>query len=193
MKYFASVSATSFTFSFAMWVIWSYFIMQANLNPSWDGSLIYLPHAARVLCVVYFGYKSIPALYLAEICGPLFFYSTIPDLQMLFLAMLSVLSVPFALFILSLMGFSLGNTRQSPLNKRYYRHIALIVMISAMFNALGVNLFLSQFDVNYFGKVADVVQVARFFIGDMLGAATIIIILSITLKPLIAKPLRNSD
>jgi hypothetical protein len=101
--------------------------------------------------------------------------------------------VPFALFILSLMGFSLGNTRQSPLNKRYYRHIALIVMISAMFNALGVNLFLSQFDVNYFGKVADVVQVARFFIGDMLGAATIIIILSITLKPLIAKPLRNSD
>ena len=193
MKYFASVSATSFTFSFAMWVIWSYFIMQANLNPSWDGSLIYLPHAARVLCVVYFGYKSIPALYLAEICGPLFFYPTIPDLQMLFLAMLSVLSVPFALFILSLMGFSLGNTRQSPLNKRYYRHIALIVMISAMFNALGVNLFLSQFDVNYFGKVADVVQVARFFIGDMLGAATIIIILSITLKPLIAKPLRNSD
>lgn len=193
MKYFASVSATSFTFSFAMWVIWSYFIMQANLNPSWDGSLIYLPHAARVLCVVYFGYKSIPALYLAEICGPLFFYSTIPDLQMLFLAMLSVLSVPFALFILSLMGFSLGNTRQSPLNKRYYRHIALIVMISAMFNALGVNLFLSQFDVNYFGKVADVVQVARFFIGDMLGAATIIIILSVTLKPLIAKPLRNSD
>ena len=193
MKYFASVSATSFTFSFAMWVIWSYFIMQANLNPSWDGSLIYLPHAARVLCVVYFGYKSIPALYLAEICGPLFFFPTIPDLQMLFLAMLSVLSVPFALFILSLMGFSLGNTRQSPLNKRYYRHIALIVMISAMFNALGVNLFLSQFDVNYFGKVADVVQVARFFIGDMLGAATIIIILSVTLKPLIAKPLRNSD
>ena len=193
MKYFASVSATSFTFSFAMCVIWSYFIMQANLNPSWDGSLIYLPHAARVLCVVYFGYKSIPALYLAEICGPLFFFPTIPDLQMLFLAMLSVLSVPFALFILSLMGFSLGNTRQSPLNKRYYRHIALIVMISAMFNALGVNLFLSQFDVNYFGKVADVVQVARFFIGDMLGAATIIIILSVTLKPLIAKPLRNSD
>ena len=179
MKYFASVSATSFTFSFAMWVIWSYFIMQANLNPSWDGSLIYLPHAARVLCVVYFGYKSIPALYLAEICGPLFFFPTIPDLQMLFLAMLSVLSVPFALFILSLMGFSLGNTRQSPLNRRYYRHITLIVMISAMFNA--------------FGKVADVVQVARFFIGDMLGAATIIIILSITLKPLIAKPLRNSD
>jgi hypothetical protein len=193
MKYFASVSATSFTFSFAMWVIWSYFIMQANLNPSWDGSLIYLPHAARVLCVVYFGYKSIPALYLAEICGPLFFFPTIPDLQMLFLAMLSVLSVPFALFILSLMGFSLGNTRQSPLNKRYYRHIALIVMISAMFNALGVNLFLSQFDVNYFGKVADVVQVARFFIGDILGAATIITILSVTLRPLLARPESNLD
>jgi len=193
MKYFASVSATSFSFSFTLWVIWSYFIMQANLNPSWDGSLIYLPHAARVLCVVYFGYKSIPALYLAEICGPLLFFSTIPDLQMLFLAMLSVLSVPFALFILSLMGFSLGNTRHSPLNKRYYRHIALIVMISAIFNALGVNLFLSQFDVNYFGKVADVVQVARFFIGDILGAATIITILSVTLRPLLARPESNLD
>ena len=193
MKYFLSVSATSFTLSFSLWIIWSYFLMQANLNPSWDGSLIYLPHAARVLCVVYFGYKSIPALYLAEISGPLVFVSVIPDPQMLFLAMVSVLSVPFALFALSIMGFSLGHTRQSPLNKRNYRHIALIVMVSAMFNALLVNLVLAEFDVNYFGKTADVIQVARFFVGDILGAATVIVVLAVTFRPLISRPKGNSD
>lgn len=185
MKNFMSVSITSFIFSFALWIIWSYFLMQVDLNPSWDGSLIYLPHAARVLCVVYFGYRSIPALYLAEIFGPLSIYSFFPDQQMLFIALISVLSVPFALYTLQILGFSLGNTRKSPLNKRNYRHVALITMISAMFNALAVNLWLSQLNINYFDTAADVVQVARFFIGDMLGTAIIFIILALTFRPLL--------
>jgi hypothetical protein len=91
------------------------------------------------------------------------------------------------------MGFSLGHTRQSPLNKRNYRHIALIVMVSAMFNALLVNLVLAEFDVNYFGKTADVIQVARFFVGDILGAATVIVVLAVTFRPLILRPKGNSD
>ena len=162
--------------------------MQAELSPSWDGSLLYLPHAARVLCVVYFGYNAIPGLYLAEIFGPLTVYSFFPDQQMLFIALISVLSVPFALFTLQLFGFSLGNTRESPLNKRNYRHVALITMISAMFNALAVNLWLTKLNINYFNSTADVLQVARFFIGDMLGAAFIFIILALSFRPLLSRP-----
>ena len=44
--------------------------MQIEGNPNWLGSLFYLPHAARVLCIVYFGWKAIPALFLAELWGP---------------------------------------------------------------------------------------------------------------------------
>jgi hypothetical protein len=58
-------------------------------------------------------------------------------------------------------------------------------MISAMFNALAVNLWLSQLNINYFDTAADVVQVARFFIGDMLGTAIIFIILALTFRPLL--------
>ena len=161
--------------------------MQVDMSPSWDGSLIYLPHAARVLCVVYFGYKSIPALYCAEILGPLTIYSAVPDPQMLFLAMLSVLSVPFALFLLTAIGFSLGNTRESPLNKRNYRHVALITIISAMLNALGVNLVLSFFEVNYFQELVDVAQVTRFLVGDILGTATVFLVLAVAFRPLLRK------
>ena len=188
MKNFLSVSMTTFTLSFALWIIWSYFLMQVDISPSWDGSLIYLPHAARVLCVVYFGYKCIPALYLAEICGPLTIYSAVQGPQMLFLAMISVLSVPFTLFILKAIGFSLGNTRKSPLNKRNYRHVALITIISAMLNALGLNLVLSIFEVNFLSGIADVVQVVRFLIGDILGAAIVFIMLAVTFRPLLRKP-----
>ena len=41
-----------------------------RLENEWAGSLMFLPHGARVLMVCFFRYYSIPALYLAEITGP---------------------------------------------------------------------------------------------------------------------------
>jgi hypothetical protein len=65
-------------------------------------------------------------------------------------------------------------------------------MISAFFNALLVNFCLSQMHVNFEPKTgmfveADVNQVLRFFIGDMLGVLLVFVLLAIFLKPILSK------
>ena len=45
-------------FSSVLWIIW-HFLDTHVLFIAGEGGLFYLPHAARVLCIVYFGYKAI--------------------------------------------------------------------------------------------------------------------------------------
>ena len=192
MKNFVLSSLTAFIFSSVLWVIWSFFTVQSGVIPNWVGSLIYLPHAARVLMIVYFGWRSIPGLYLAELWGPYFIAEEAYNVPLLMTSLISVLSVPAALYSLKFFGFHLGTTRQSPLNKRNYQHIGLITMISAFFNALLVNFCLSQMHVNFEPKTgmfveADINQVLRFFIGDMLGVLLVFVLLAIFLKPILSK------
>ena len=192
MKNFVLSSLTAFIFSSVLWVIWSFFTVQSGVIPNWVGSLIYLPHAARVLMIVYFGWRSIPGLYLAELWGPYFIAEEAYNVPLLMTSLISVLSVPAALYSLKFFGFPLGTTRQSLLNKRNYQHIGLITMISAFFNALLVNFCLSQMHVNFEPKTgmfveADVNQVLRFFIGDMLGVLLVFVLLAIFLKPVLSK------
>ena len=192
MKNFVLSSLTAFIFSSVLWVIWSFFTVQSGVIPNWVGSLIYLPHAARVLMIVYFGWRSIPGLYLAELWGPSFIAEEAYNVPLLMTSLISVLSVPAALYSLKFFGFPLGTTRQSTLNKRNYQHIGLITMISAFFNALLVNFCLSQMHVNFEPKTgmfveADINQVLRFFIGDMLGVLLVFVLLAIFLKPILSK------
>jgi len=192
VKNFVLSSLTAFIFSSVLWVIWSFFTVQSEVIPNWVGSLVYLPHAARVLMVVYFGWRSIPGLYLAELWGPYFIAQEAYNIPLLLPSLISVMSVPAALYSLKFFGFPLGTTRQSPLNKRNYKHIGLITMISAFFNALLVNFYLSQMHVNFEPKTgmfveADINQVLRFFIGDMLGVLLVFILLAIILKPILSK------
>ena len=192
MKNFVLSSLTAFIFSSVLWVIWSFFTVQSGVIPNWVGSLIYLPHAARVLMIVYFGWRSIPGLYLAELWGPYFIAEEAYNVPLLMTSLISVLSVPAALYSLKFFGFPLGTTRKSPLNKRNYQHIGLITMISAFFNALLVNFCLSQMHVNFEPKTgmfveADINQVLRFFIGDMLGVLLVFVLLAIFLKPILSK------
>ena len=156
--------------------------MQIEGNPNWLGSLFYLPHAARVLCIVYFGWKAIPALFLAELWGPSFSVLDIESLINVIPGLLSVLSVPFALQTLHWFGFPLGNTSKSPLNKRNYKHIALITMISAIYNSLLVNLMLTKFSMSS-GEIG-IDQIVRFFLGDMLGTTIVLVILVMSLRPI---------
>ena len=149
----------------------------------WLGSLFYIPHAARVLCVVYFGWKAIPALFLAELWGPHFSLLDIESLIKVIPGLLSVLSVPLALQTLHWFGFPLGNTSESPLNKRNYKHIALITMISAIYNSLLVNLALTKFSISSSEIAID--QIVRFFVGDMLGTAIVLMILVMSLRPIL--------
>ena len=156
--------------------------MQIEGNPNWLGSLFYLPHAARVLCIVYFGWKAIPALFLAELWGPSFSILDIESLINVIPGLLSVLSVPLALQTLHWFGFPLGNTSKSPLNKRNYKHIALITMISAIYNSLLVNLMLTKFSMS--SSEIGIDQIVRFFLGDMMGTTIVLVILVVSLRPI---------
>ena len=156
--------------------------MQIEGNPNLLGSLFYLPHAARVLCIVYFGWKAIPALFLAELWGPDFSILDIESLINVIPGLLSVLSVPLALQTLYWFGFPLGNTSKSPLNKRNYKHIALITMISAIYNSLLVNLMLTKFSMS--SSEIGIDQIVRFFLGDMLGTTIVLVFLVMSLRPM---------
>ena len=185
MKNFTTVTLTAFIFSSALWIIWSFFVVQIEASPSWLGSYFYLPHAARVLCVVYFGWKAVPGLFLAELWGPNFNILEPQTLTHLIPPLMSVLSVPLALNTLSLFGFPLGSTQSSPLNNRNYKHIALITLISATYNSLLINLTLTRLSLNAIEIGID--QIGRFFVGDIVGTAIVVIALAFTLKPILSE------
>ena len=122
MKNFLSTFITSFLFSTVLWVLW-HFIDTHVLFLAGKGGLFYLPHAARVLCVVYFGWKAIPGLYLGELIGPNVIDPGMYSFSILIPSLISVISVPLCLVLLYSLGFSLGQTRSSPLNKRNYKQV----------------------------------------------------------------------
>lgn len=192
MKNFLSLSVTTYLFGLSLWILW-YFVDQNVPFLIGEGSWYYLPHAARVLCVVYFGYKAIPALYLAELSGPYLLIPNIYSFDTFLPSLISVLSVPLSIQVLRLLGFTLGDTASSPLNKRNYKHIYLITFISAGFNAILVNLYLSRNQLNFPGLITDIEQVSRFFVGDIIGTVLVFVSLSYILKPIIAQSRINNS
>ena len=84
-----------------------------------------------------------------------------------------------------MLGFTLGETRASPLNRRNYKHIFLITFISAGFNALIVNLYMSRNNLSFPNAMTDIEQVYRFLIGDFLGTVIVFIFLAMLLIPVL--------
>ena len=186
LKNFLTLSVTTYLFGTTLWVLW-YFVDQNVPFLIGEGSWYYLPHAARVLCIVYFGYKSIPSLYLAELSGPYLLVPFVYSFDTYLSSIISVLSVPLAIQVLRLLSFPLGDTASSPLNKRNYKHIYLITFISAVFNAILVNLYLSINGLNFPGLITDIEQLSKFFVGDIIGTVIVFISLSYILKPIIVQ------
>ena len=184
MKNFFIVSVTSFVFSSVLWILW-HFIDTHILFFAGEGVFFYLPHAARVLCIVYFGYKAIPGLYLAELFGPYVIEPGFYTFPIYITSLISVMSVPLTLSMLNSLGFTLGHTISSPLNRRNYKHIFLITFISAGFNSLLVNLYLSRNNLSYANAITDIDQVLSFFIGDIFGTVLVFIFLGLLLKPIL--------
>lgn len=184
MKNFLLVTITSFVFSIVLWIIW-HFLDTHVLFFAGDGGFFYLPHAARVLCVVYFGYKAIPGLYIAELFGPYIIDPGFYTFSIYIPSLISVMAVPLTVLMLNSLGLTLGHTISSPLNRRNYKHIFLITFISAGFNALLVNLYLSRNNLSFPNAITDIDQVFRFFIGDIIGTISVFIFLALLLKPIL--------
>ena len=174
--HFIKVTLTVYIFSMFLYAIWYFFqvVDLAQMNPfdEWIGSLVYLPHGARVLMFCYFRYYSLPGLYLAEISGPQLIHHIDYVDGWSLAALGSLSSVIIAVEIIRWVrknpeNFSVVKT----LSFKNYKSLMLVVLISAMLNGILANSLIAI--VNSSISI-DVLTVLRFMIGDILGAIIVI-------------------
>lgn len=158
-----------------VYTLWSS-ITFATIDKGWLGSLVYIPHGCRVIFYCFFGVRSLPALYAAEITGP----TLVWDDQYLdywtFASISSLLSVIIAVEIVKWSRVSTFNYNiLNKVNFANYKFLIFVIIISALFNSIFTNLTLSLINKVDIG----VEVIARFFIGDMLGSVVFITFLMI--------------
>jgi len=176
---FLKVFFLTFVFSFTAWVIWAALIINTfNEGRLPFGSLIFLPNAARVICICFFGFRAIPALYVAEIMGPEILFENLYGYESYFTVLLSIMAVPAALLLLRTIGFRFLESKANFLDFRNYRHLLVVIVIAAAFNSIIVTSFL--YLVN--GSDISAAVTYRYFLGDIIGAVSVLLLLTFTYR-----------
>ena len=174
IKNWLLMSISIYLFAIGVYAFWSYLAF-VNLDKfEWTGSLLFLPHGVRVIAICYFGYKSIPSLYAAEITGPLLVYPQYYFDIWPAASIASMLAVVMACELVKRSGVNIKENIIAPKNFSNYRPLAVVVVLSALFNSIGANVVTSILA----NVVIDGLVVMRFFIGDVLGAVVLILFLS---------------
>ena len=168
------MSISIYLFAIGVYAFWSYLAFVNLDKMDWTGSLLFLPHGVRVIGICYFGYKAIPSLYLAEITGPLLVYPQYYFDVWPAASIASMLAVIIACELVKWSGINIKESIIAPKNFSNYRPLALVVVLSALFNSIGANVVTSIMA----NVVIDGIVVMRFFIGDVLGATVLILFLS---------------
>ena len=175
MKYFTQVTLTTYVAAMLVYALWSYITFQ-TLDKGWVGSLVYLPHGCRVVFYCFFGTRSLPALYLAEITGPSLIYG---DQYLQYWGFASIFSLASVVIAVEILKWSRASSFSYSILKKInfanYKFLILVIIISALFNSIFTNLVLglmNNVDIN-------ATVIARFFVGDVLGAAVFIMWLMI--------------
>ena len=175
MKYFIQVSLITYIASMLVYTLWSS-ITFAGIDKGWLGSLVYIPHGCRVIFYCFFGARSLPALYAAEITGPTLVWGDQYLDYWTFASISSLLSVIIAVEIVKWSRVSTFNYNiLNKVNFANYKFLIFVIIISALFNSIFTNLVLSLINKVDIG----VEVIARFFIGDMLGSVVFITFLMI--------------
>tara|TARA_B100001939_G_C16820780_1_gene564220 strand:+ start:347 stop:796 length:450 start_codon:yes stop_codon:yes gene_type:complete len=138
------------------------------------GSIMFLPNAARVICICFFGFRAIPALYLAEILGPEILFDNLYGYESIFTIFLSIMAIPAALLLLRSIGFRFLETKENFLDFKNYRHLLVVIVIAAAFNSIFVTSFLYLIEGNNISAAITY----RYFVGDILGAVSILLLLT---------------
>ena len=175
MKYFIQVTLTTYVAAMLVYALWSYITFQ-TLDKGWVGSLVYLPHGCRVIFYCFFGVRSLPALYLAEITGPTLIYG---DQYLQYWGYASIFSLASVVLAVEILKWSRASNFSYSILKKInfanYKFLILVIIISALFNAIFTNLVLglmNNVDIN-------ATVIARFFVGDVFGAIIFIMWLMI--------------
>ena len=172
---FLKVSFLTFVFSFTLWVIWASLVIDAyNSGILPLGSIMFLPNAARVICICFFGFRAIPALYVAEILGPEILFDNLYGYESSFTIFLSIMAIPAALLLLRSIGFRFLEDKKNFLDFKNYRHLLVVIIIAAAFNSI----FVTSFIYLIAGNDISAAVTYRYFVGDILGAVSVLLLLT---------------
>jgi len=138
------------------------------------GSIMFLPNAARVICICFFGFRAIPALYFAEILGPEILFDNLYGYESIFTIFLSIMAIPVALLLLRSIGFRFLETKENFLDFKNYRHLLVVIIIAAAFNSI----FVTSFIYLVAGNDISAAVTYRYFVGDILGAVSVLLLLT---------------
>ena len=187
-KYFLEVSITTFVSFNLLYVIWIFFIISSETASGFNGSIMYVPHAARVLTICYFGIGALPALYASHVfctfvIGGLYGLNNLPLLDFLGTSLLSTICVLIALYAMAGLGFKIRTlpfykfTKDSVyLDLRNHKHIIMVTVFSAAVHSLSLYVY------NYLRAISSNPEMfVRFFVGDILGTLVTIFTLSFML------------
>ena len=172
---FLKVSFLTFTFSFTLWIIWASLVINSTSSGILPmGSIMFLPNAARVICICFFGFRAIPALYFAEILGPEILFDNLYGYESIFTIFLSIMAIPTALLLLRSIGFRFLETKENFLDFKNYRHLLVVIIIAAAFNSI----FVTSFIYLVAGNDISAAVTYRYFVGDILGAVSVLLLLT---------------
>ena len=172
---FLKVSFLTFVFSFTLWVIWASLVIDAyNSGILPLGSIMFLPNAARVICICFFGFRAIPALYVAEILGPEILFDNLYGYESSFTIFLSIMAIPAALLLLRSIGFRFLEDKKNFLDFKNYRHLLVVIIIAAAFNSI----FVTSFIYLIAGNDISAAVTYKYFVGDILGAVSVLLLLT---------------
>ena len=187
-KYFLEVSITTFVSFGLLYVIWIFFIISSETATGFDGSLMYVPHAARVITICYFGLWAVPALFAAHVfctvyIGGAYGLNQLVIFDVLGTSFLSTVCVLLALYAMAGFGLKIRTlpfyefTKDSIyLDLRNYKHIILVTIFSAAVHSLSLYVY------NYLRAISSNPEMfIRFFVGDILGTLVTIFTLSFML------------
>ena len=188
LKYFLEVSVATFLSFNLLYVIWIFFIISSETASGFNGSMMYIPHAARVITICYFGLAALPALFAAHVFSSIVIGGSYGINNLLFIdllgtSFLSSISVLLAVYAMAGLGFKIKTlpfyefTKDSVyLDLRNHKHIIMVTLFSAAVHALSLYVY------NYMRAISSNPEMfVRFFVGDILGTLITIFSLSFLL------------
>lgn len=162
-----SIVASSFYFTtFFFWVTFIVPLEQDFLQTT--GSLLYLPAAGRILPVLFFGIKTMPALFLSSLIAWNFFWPyDIYEARNIGL-FISYVAILAAWVIFKYLDAEISF--DSKLKLSNWRHLVLFILLCSLLNGLLDGAFYST-GVNVINPLISL----RFFVGDVTGTIFILL------------------
>ena len=178
MNKFIEISVYTFIFHILCYVLWLIIVVPAEgpTNVASLGSLVYLPHAGRVLPVIFFGWKAIPAILAAEILEWEVLWQGEDFYRTVIATTISTIAILGTWGMFYLLGLDLNES--DVLKATNWKHVFLFIFFASGVNGLGNGAWYTFI----YGQPDPLISL-RFMVGDVVGA-TIMLILLVLFYPM---------